>query len=90
MDTDPSENTRAWLATQHRDRFIAGDAPPLQVTVEMHALACEYRRAMGFPVIGVRLTADDYNKALDWHQHRAVSVDDLALLDWPDDMPKEA
>lgn len=90
MNADPSENSRAWLAAQDRHRFIAGDRPPLQVTFEMHALACEYRRAMGFPTVGVRLTADDYNKALDWYEYRAISVDDLALLDWPDDMPKEA
>jgi hypothetical protein len=88
-DVDPAENTRTWLAAQHRDQFIVGDDPPPDVQTEMHALLRTYRRAMGFPLAGFRPTAADYNKALDWHEHRAICVDDLAMLDWPEDAPKD-
>lgn len=60
---------RAWLATQGRTRFIAGDEPPDDVRARLWDLVREHRLATGRPLwIGDPITARHVNAALDWKE----------------------
>lgn len=55
-----------WLASQGRRRFTAGDNAPPDVLAQATTLVREHRATLGVPIVGLWLTAADYNAALDW------------------------